>query len=64
MKSAKYNKFYVSKYEYPTVHSHKSSPSPGHIPAKRKVEQRLGRSLNAGTKVRTAGGNWVFVEPK
>lgn len=69
MKSVKYTKRYQSKYEYPTritkgSGNAKGGITIGHIAARRDLERELGRPLAPGTEVRTAGGNWVFLEPK
>lgn len=69
MKSTKYRKHSMSKYEYPTTlikGSGKGSSggiSIGSEKARRALEQKLGRPLKAGTQVRTAKGNWRFLEP-
>jgi hypothetical protein len=67
MKSTLYRRHYRSKKKYPTRvikgSTSKGGISIGHKKAQQDVEQKLGRKLNPGTKVRTAGGNWVFVEP-
>jgi len=64
MKSTKYRKHYASKYEFPTrvfKGGTKGSLIVGHKPARQAVEARIGRRL-VDPKVRTAGGNWVFME--
>lgn len=63
----KYNKFYASKYKYPTkvVSDGKNGTLIiGHKVALRDLEKKLGRSLSKETKVKTRGGNWCFYEPK
>ncbi len=63
MKSTRWKKHYRSRAEFPTVQG-KSGNTVGHVRAKRDVEDKLKRPLKTGYKVRTAGGNWVFMEPK
>ena len=68
MKSTKYKKFYMSKNKFPTRvvqgGTSKGGLTIGHVKAKREIESRLKRNLKPGTKIRTAGSNWVFLEPK
>ncbi len=64
----KRKKFYRSKYQFPTriVRASQSSGTLvlGHKKAREDVERTIRRPLHPDTKVRTAGGNWVFIEPK
>lgn len=69
MKSRKYRTFVRSKVEYPTrlvkgSGSSKGGITVGHIAARRDIERALGRPLAANTQIRTAGGNWKFLEPR
>lgn len=64
----KYTKYYMSKNKYPTRviqgGTSKGGLTVGHAKARRDLEHKLKRKLHDGTKIRTAGGNWVFIEPK
>ena len=68
MKSTKYNKHYISKYERPTriIKAGNSSGTLVHgtVGAQRDVEQRLGRKLHKDTKITSKGNCWCFQEPK
>lgn len=57
-----YKKFYASKYKYPTRVVTEQLII-GHKAAKKDLEFKLKRPLHPDTKIRTRGGNWVFLEP-
>jgi hypothetical protein len=59
MKSEKYKKHRASKYEFPTVKT-----LCGEKPARKAIEQCLGRQLHPDTVTRHTRSQWVFCEPK
>ncbi len=67
MKSKKYKKHYMSKYVYRTriiSNGKDGTLVHGFKVAERDLEKQLKRPLHKNTKIKTCGGNWVFMEPK
>lgn len=63
MKSSRYRKFHASRYLFPTKLINNVLDI-GHSAARKDIENRIGRKLKDGTKIKKTTGEWIFCEPK
>lgn len=61
MKSKKYNKYHVSKYQFPTRAIHGARVESGAVAALAHIQAQLGRRLTVAKTDHTRG-EWVFCE--